>query len=93
MITTTSASIHHHGNTQYATAKQELRTWKLFSTREQLVAEVKEIYAGLVMVEAKYIDIDNKQAIVLLHRNLPHKSSHISATRHLIELQSMPEEL
>jgi gag-polyprotein putative aspartyl protease len=29
---------------------------------EQLVAEVKGIYAGLVMVEAKCIEVDNKQA-------------------------------
>jgi hypothetical protein len=29
---------------------------------EQLVAEVKDIYAGLVMVEAKCIEVDNKQA-------------------------------
>jgi hypothetical protein len=29
---------------------------------EQLVAEVKRIYAGLVMVEAKCIEVDNKQA-------------------------------
>ena len=29
---------------------------------EQLIAEVKSIYAGLVMVEAKCIDVDNKQA-------------------------------
>ncbi|TVY45744.1 EST/SMG-like protein [Lachnellula occidentalis] len=31
-------------------------------SQEQLVAEVKGIYAGLVMVEAKCIDVDNKQA-------------------------------
>jgi hypothetical protein len=31
-------------------------------SQEQLVAEVKGIYAGLVMVEAKCIEIDNKQA-------------------------------
>jgi hypothetical protein len=30
-------------------------------TQEQLVAEVKGIYAGLVMVEAKCIEVDNKQ--------------------------------
>ena len=31
-------------------------------SHEQLVAEVKRIYAGLVMVEAKCIDIDEKQS-------------------------------
>ncbi|KAH0543401.1 hypothetical protein FGG08_002259 [Glutinoglossum americanum] len=31
-------------------------------SQEQLVAEVKGIYAGLVMVEAKCVDVDNKQA-------------------------------
>ncbi|EDN92197.1 hypothetical protein SS1G_08060 [Sclerotinia sclerotiorum 1980 UF-70] len=31
-------------------------------SQEQLVAEVKGIYAGLVMVEAKCIEMDNKQA-------------------------------
>ncbi|KAF7939412.1 hypothetical protein EAE99_001217 [Botrytis elliptica] len=31
-------------------------------SQEQLVAEVKGIYAGLVMVEAKCIEFDNKQA-------------------------------
>jgi hypothetical protein len=31
-------------------------------SREQLVAEVKGIYAGLVMVEAKCIEVDNKHA-------------------------------
>jgi hypothetical protein len=31
-------------------------------SQEQLVAEVKGIYAGLMMVEAKCIEVDNKQA-------------------------------
>jgi hypothetical protein len=31
-------------------------------SQEQLVAEVKGIYGGLVMVEAKCIEVDNKQA-------------------------------
>ena len=31
-------------------------------SQEQLVAEVKGIYAGLVMIEAKCIEVDNKQA-------------------------------
>ncbi|KAI9759552.1 MAG: hypothetical protein M1840_003254 [Geoglossum simile] len=31
-------------------------------SQDQLVAEVKGIYAGLVMVEAKCVDVDNKQA-------------------------------
>lgn len=31
-------------------------------SQEQLVAEVKGIYAGLVIVEAKCIEVDNKQA-------------------------------
>lgn len=33
-------------------------------SQEQLVAEVKGIYAGLVMVEAKCIEVDNKQAVL-----------------------------
>ncbi len=32
-------------------------------SQEQLVAEVKGIYAGLVMVEAKCVEVDNKQAL------------------------------
>ncbi|TGO07446.1 hypothetical protein BTUL_0275g00080 [Botrytis tulipae] len=35
-------------------------TWPI--SQEQLVTEVKGIYAGLVMVEAKCIEVDNKQA-------------------------------
>lgn len=35
-------------------------------SQEQLVAEVKGIYAGLVMVEAKCIEVDNKQASLAL---------------------------
>jgi len=31
-------------------------------SHEQLVVEVKDIYAGLVMVEAKCIDIDERQS-------------------------------
>ena len=31
-------------------------------TQDQLVVEVRGIYAGLVMVEAKYIDVDERQA-------------------------------
>ncbi|TGO65625.1 hypothetical protein BOTNAR_0076g00190 [Botryotinia narcissicola] len=34
-------------------------------SQEQLVAEVKGIYAGLVMVEAKCIEVDNKQATLV----------------------------
>ena len=33
-----------------------------FKSQEQLVAEVKGIYAGLVMVEAKCLEVDEKQA-------------------------------
>ncbi|KAI9696416.1 MAG: hypothetical protein M1836_005694 [Candelina mexicana] len=58
-------------------------------SQEQLVAEVKGIYAGLVMVEAKCIEVDNKQidtlqgqsklsneqfqALIALHRTLLHE--------------------
>ena len=35
-------------------------------SQEQLVAEVKGIYAGLIMVEAKCIEVDNKQAALAL---------------------------
>jgi hypothetical protein len=33
-------------------------------SQEQLVAEVKGIYAGLVMVEGKCIQVDVKQAVL-----------------------------
>ncbi len=58
-------------------------------SQEQLVAEVKGIYAGLVMVEAKCIEVDSKQidttqgqsklsneqfqALIALHRTLLHE--------------------
>lgn len=55
-------------------------------SQEQLVAEVKGIYAGLVMVEAKCIDVDEgqsaaasnlslerRQALIALHRTLLHE--------------------
>jgi hypothetical protein len=56
-------------------------------SQEQLVAEVKGIYAGLVMIEGKCIEVDNSQsqddstklteeqwtAVVCLHRTLLHE--------------------
>ncbi|KAG9240285.1 hypothetical protein BJ878DRAFT_546415 [Calycina marina] len=57
-------------------------------SQEQLVAEVKGIYAGLVMIERKCIEVDNKQAaqtdgarlnneqwqaLITLHRTLLHE--------------------
>lgn len=56
-------------------------------SQEQLVTEVKGIYAGLVMVEAKCIEVDNAQssqndaplsdeqwqALIALHRTLLHE--------------------
>ncbi|KAH8663270.1 hypothetical protein BGZ61DRAFT_289914, partial [Ilyonectria robusta] len=57
-------------------------------SQDQLVAEVKGIYAGLVMVETKCIEVDNAQssnseanklndeqwqALIALHRTLLHK--------------------
>ncbi|KAH8909360.1 hypothetical protein BR93DRAFT_863699, partial [Coniochaeta sp. PMI_546] len=58
-------------------------------SQEQLVAEVKGIYAGLIMVEAKCIEVDNAQnmqgcgagklnndqwqALIALHRTLLHE--------------------
>ncbi|KAI1327417.1 hypothetical protein F5Y16DRAFT_196462 [Xylariaceae sp. FL0255] len=55
-------------------------------TQEQLVAEVKGIYAGLVMVESKCIEVDNaqssqtdtklneqRQALIASHRTLLHE--------------------
>lgn len=56
-------------------------------SQEQLVAEVKGIYAGLVMVESKCIEVDNSQsqggskslkdeqwqALIALHRTLLHE--------------------
>ena len=38
-------------------------TWPRPISHAQLAAEVKGIYAGLVMVEAKCVDVDEKQAI------------------------------
>ena len=38
-------------------------------SHEQLVVEVKGIYAGLVMVEAKCIDIDDKQSLAALEKD------------------------
>src|SRR3954451_19432408 len=35
-------------------------TWPI--SQEQLVAEIKGIYAGLVLVEAKCVDVDREQA-------------------------------
>ena len=32
-------------------------------SHEQLIIEVKGIYTGLVIVEAKYIDIDERQSV------------------------------
>ena len=40
---------------------------------DQLVIEVKGIYAGLVMVEAKYIDIDEKQTAAAREKDLSKK--------------------
>lgn len=40
-------------------------------SQEQLVAEVKGIYAGLVMVEAKCIEVDNKQAVLFQNQTDP----------------------
>ncbi|KAI7763211.1 hypothetical protein LZL87_013023 [Fusarium oxysporum] len=54
-------------------------------SHDQLVAEVKSIYAGLVMVESKCIEVDNAQsansgctsenwqALIALHRQLLHE--------------------
>ncbi|KPM43187.1 hypothetical protein AK830_g3366 [Neonectria ditissima] len=53
-------------------------------SQDQLVAEVKSIYAGLVMVETKCIEVDNTQspnklnneqwqALIALHRTLLHE--------------------
>ena len=54
------------GQTEEELAEEPLTIIREPKTRpisqEQLVAEVKGIYAGLVMVEAKCIEVDNKQA-------------------------------
>ena len=54
------------GQTEEEPAEEPSRIIREPETRpisqEQLVAEVKGIYAGLVMVEAKCIEVDNKQA-------------------------------
>ena len=46
-------------------------------SHEQLVVEVKGIYAGLVMVEAKCIDVDDKQTIAAQEKD-PSKQSNLS---------------
>ena len=43
-------------------------------SHEQLVVEVKGIYAGLVMVEAKCIDVDEKQSAAAQDRNSARRS-------------------
>ena len=40
----------------------DLRMWVEYTTTKQLVNDVKVIYAGLVVVEKKYVDIDQQQA-------------------------------
>ena len=44
-------------------------------SHEQLVVEVKGIYAGLVMVEAKCIDVDEKQSAAAQDRNPARRTS------------------
>ena len=46
-------------------------------SHEQLVVEVKGIYAGLVMVEAKCMDVDEKQAIAAQEKD-PSKQSKLT---------------
>ncbi|KAH6662376.1 hypothetical protein B0J14DRAFT_662756 [Halenospora varia] len=64
--TSAAGSRAHTSNTSQVTTKEDLDIMLQPETRpisqEQLVAEVKGIYAGLVMVEAKCIEVDNKQA-------------------------------
>lgn len=48
-------------------------------SQEQLVAEVKDIYAGLVMVDAKCIEVDNKQATLV--RGYPHAQPNLDNER------------
>ena len=43
-------------------------------SHEQLVVEVKGIYAGLVMVEAKCIDVDKKQSSAAQEKNVSQRS-------------------
>ncbi|OHW94964.1 hypothetical protein CSPAE12_06396 [Colletotrichum incanum] len=66
-------------------------------SQEQLVAEVKGIHAGLVIIENKCIEVDNEQwqALVALHRVLLHEhhdfllaSQHPSASPALRRLAS-----
>ncbi|PVH80202.1 hypothetical protein DL98DRAFT_549272 [Cadophora sp. DSE1049] len=56
--------------------------------QEQLVAEVKGIYAGLGLVEAKCIEVDNKQSICNLHHDFFLASQHPSASLGLRRLAS-----
>jgi hypothetical protein len=73
----------HHGDTSELIRQPETKP----ISHEQLVAEVKGIYAGLVMVESKCIEVDNAQsaqdgaklnneqwqALIALHRTLLHE--------------------
>ena len=43
-------------------------------SHEQLVTEVKGIYAGFVMVEAKCIDVDDKQTAAALENDTAQKT-------------------
>lgn len=43
-------------------------------SHEQLLVEVKGIYAGLVMVEAKCIDVDEKQSLAAQERDSSHQT-------------------
>ncbi|TAQ88143.1 hypothetical protein B7494_g3538 [Chlorociboria aeruginascens] len=67
-------------------------------SQEQLIAEVNGIYAGLIMVEAKCIEVDRKmtksdmefdakqwQALIALHRTLLHEHhDFLLASQHLV---------
>ncbi|KAF5596048.1 Telomerase-binding EST1A [Fusarium subglutinans] len=55
-------------------------------TQEQLVAEVKGIYAGLVMVETKCIEVDNAQSTE--GRLTPEKWQHLVALHRTLMLEN-----
>ncbi|KAM0142097.1 hypothetical protein ACHAP3_002092 [Botrytis cinerea] len=60
-----SGRIHHAKQKQHGESpggRPQSRSETRPVSQEQLVAEVKGIYAGLVMVEAKCIEVDNKHA-------------------------------
>lgn len=54
---------------EHLLACQPLQSDTRPTSLEQLVAEAKEVYADLIMVEAKCIDMDERQSAVAQERD------------------------